>query len=301
MKKLNIQTKFTKRNKATIFLGDCRNFLETIPDKSVQLIITSPPYNLGKEYEKPLPLSEYIDLQREVINLCIDKLKPEGNICWQVGNFIDKSSSKSQVIPLDTILYDVFANRALKLRNRIIWTFGHGLHSRNRFSGRYETINWFSRTDDYIFNLDAVRVPQKYPGKKSYKGPNKGEYSSNPLGKNPSDIWDIPNVKSRHAEKTIHPCQFPMVLVDRLINGLSNKGDIVFDPFLGVGTTTASGIRLKRKVAGAELVKSYYKVAVERTQAAHLGALPYREDKPVYQPPANTQLTKNPFLDDSKR
>ena len=94
------------------------------------------------------------------------------------------------------------------MKNRIVWHFEHGLHLKHKFSGRYETILWFVKTDKYIFDLDKVRVPQKYPGKVGYKGKNKGKYSGNIKGKNPSDVWIIPNVKSFHKEKTIHPCQF---------------------------------------------------------------------------------------------
>jgi adenine-specific DNA-methyltransferase len=97
-------------------------------------------------------------------------------------------------------LYPLFKVHVLKLRNRIVWTFGHGLHCQKRFSGRHETILWFTKSDDYKFKLDPVRVPSKYPFKKYFKGPNKGRISSNPLGKNPADVWDIPNVKANRAE-----------------------------------------------------------------------------------------------------
>src|SRR6185437_8997101 len=100
------------------------------------------------------------------------------------------------------------------------------------------------------FNLDAIRVPAKYPGKKHFKGPNAGKYSGNPLGKNPEDVWNadqyskhgndfwsIPNVKSNHVEKTDHPCQFPVGLIERLVLGLTNPGESVLDPYVGVGSS----------------------------------------------------------------
>jgi adenine-specific DNA-methyltransferase len=194
-------------------------------------------------------------------------------------------------------LYDCFKENGLRLRNRIVWHFGHGLHCSNRFSGRYETINWFTKSDDYVFNLDAVRVPQKYPGKRHFKGPKRGEYSGNPLGKNPSDVWEIPNVKSNHVEKTEHPCQFPVALVQRLVLSMTNEGDIVFDPFMGVGTTAVAAIVNGRRAAGAENVKRYYDLAVERIRQAFVGELRIRPDKPVYKPPKNTSLTINPWED----
>lgn len=294
--KLTISTSFSKDNTATFYLGDCLDFLGEIPDSCIQLIVTSPPYNIGKEYEKRLDIEEYVSQQTQVINECARVLKEGGSICWETGNYVNKS----EIIPLDILLYDCFKNNGLKLRNRIIWHFGHGLHCSKRFSGRYETILWFTKGDKYTFNLDPVRIPQKYPGKKHFKGPNVGKYSGNPKGKNPADIWDIPNVKSNHIEKTSHPCQFPVILVQRLVLALSNEDDIVFDPFMGVGTTAVAGIRNKRKVAGSEMVKEYYDIACERTQLAHLGRLRIREDKPVYQPTAGLSMAKNPFFNGEK-
>ena len=210
-----------------------------IPDESIQLVVTSPPYNIGKRYEKKLKLSQYVEQQARVIKECARVLKREGSICWQVGNYVEKGT----IAPLDAILYPIFIELGLKMRNRIMWRFEHGLHCRKRFSGRYETINWFTKSNNYVFNLDPVRVSQKYPGKKYFKGPKKGQYSGNPLGKNPSDVWDIPNVKSNHVEKTVHPCQYPVELIERLVLSLTNKNDWVLDPFLGVGTSIVAAIR----------------------------------------------------------
>ena len=296
LNKTKIYKRFSVENDITIYKGDCRNLLKQIPDESIQLIITSPPYNIGKEYEKPMSVDDYYEFQKEIIDLCVKKLKPTGSICWEVGNYIDKSIKKTKIIPLDILLHPIFVKNNLQMRNRIIWYFGHGLHTKNRFSGRYETINWYSKTDDYIFNLDSVRVPQKYPGKKHFKGPKKGEFSSNPLGKNPSDVWDIPNVKSNHKEKTIHPCQFPISLVDRLVKSLSNENDIILDPFLGVGTTVISAIKNKRKGVGAEIDEKYYNLSVNRTKQQLEGTLPIRDDLPVYKPPKTSPITINPFV-----
>ncbi|RLG22574.1 site-specific DNA-methyltransferase [Methanosarcinales archaeon] len=288
---LEIKTTFSKENNATLYLGDCIDFLRQIPDESIQLIVTSPPYNIGKEYETKLDIQEYVSQQSQVIDECVRVLKDEGSICWEIGNYVDNG----EIIPLDILLYDCFKSNGLKLRNRIIWQFGHGLHCSKRFSGRYETILWFTKTENYTFNLDDVRVPQKYPGKKHFKGPNIGKYSGNPKGKNPSDVWDIPNVKSNHVEKTCHPCQFPIVLVQRLVLALSNEQDIVFDPFLGVGSTAVAGIINKRKVAGSEIIRKYYDIACERVNIAYDGRLKIRPDKPVYEPPDTLSLARNPF------
>jgi len=278
---LKIVEKFNLTENIVLYPGDCLELLKTIPNESVKLIVTSPPYNIGKEYEKRLKLELYIKQQATVIRECVRCLSPKGSICWQVGNFVDRGS----IIPLDTILYPIFTDLGLKMRNRIIWHFEHGLHCNKRFSGRYETIIWFTKSDDYTFNLDPVRVPQKYPGKKYFKGPNAGKYSCNPLGKNPGDLWKIPNVKSNHVEKTMHPCQFPVELIERLVLSMTNEGDWVFDPFLGTGTSIIAAIRHKRRGAGAETLKKYIKLANQRINQELTGTLRTRPmNKPVYDP-----------------
>ncbi len=212
-KKYKISNDFSENCNAVVFLGSCLDLIKQIPDNSIKLIITSPPYNIGKEYEKKIKLSSYIEQQKVIISECYRILSDNGSICWQVGNFVNNG----EIIPLDIALFPIFNDLNLKMRNRIVWHFEHGLHCSLRFSGRYETIVWFTKTDDYTFNLDSVRVPQKYPGKKYFKGPKVGQFSCNPLGKNPGDLWIIPNVKNNHPEKTIHPCQFPIEFWGRIL------------------------------------------------------------------------------------
>jgi adenine-specific DNA-methyltransferase len=207
---------------------------------------------------------------------------PNGSICWQVGNHVDDG----EVFPLDVVLYPLFKNHGLQLRNRIVWTFGHGLHCQNRFSGRHETILWFTKSKDYIYNLDPVRVPSKYPEKKHFKGPKKGELSGNPLGKNPSDVWEIPNVKNNHVEKTDHPCQFPVGLVERLVLSLTNSGQNVLDPYLGVGSSAVAALKNGRNAFGCDIMQEYIDIARERIDLLAKGELRVRPmNKPVYEPP----------------
>lgn len=243
-----------------IYNMDCLEGLKQVEDDSIQLIVTSPPYNIGKPYEKRLNIYDYIDQQEKIIAECKRVLKPEGSICWQVGNYVHNGI----VYPLDCLLFNAFMKNFLIPRNRIIWTFGHGLHAKNRFSGRYEVVTWWTKTDDYIFNLDPVRVPQKYPNKKHFKGKNKGEFSCNPLGKNPGDVWEISNVKANHPEKTNHPCQFPEALIERLVLSMSNEGDIILDPFMGSGTTAAVCKKLNRNYIGFELIEEYIEISKNR-------------------------------------
>jgi adenine-specific DNA-methyltransferase len=295
----SIADKFSLSERIVVYPGDCLEMLRAIPAESMQLIVTSPPYNIGKEYEKRLHLDVYLRQQAQVIAECVRTLAPTGSLCWQVGNYVDQGA----IIPLDTVLYPIFSGLGLRMRNRIIWHFEHGLHCSRRFSGRYETIIWFTKSDEYVFNLDAVRVPQKYPGKKYFKGPKAGQYSCNPLGKNPGDLWVIPNVKSNHVEKTEHPCQFPVELIERLVLSLTNEGDWVLDPFLGTGTTVIAAIRHGRRGVGAETVPKYVQLARQRIQQEIEGTLRTRPmDRPVYDPvDAGNSLTVAPWKKNSEQ
>jgi adenine-specific DNA-methyltransferase len=288
---VNISPYYDPRADVVLFTGNCLDLLAIMPDKVAKLIVTSPPYNLGKPYERRTKLENYLKEQSRVIAECVRILHPEGSICWQVGNYVQES----EVFPLDTLLFPIFKNHKLKLRNRIIWHFGHGLHCSRRFSGRYETIIWFTKGDNYTFDLDAVRIPQKYPGKKYYKGPKKGQFSCHPKGKNPGDLWTIPNVKHNHPEKTSHPCQFPVELIERLVLSMTKEGDLVFDPFMGVGTTAVAAILHKRKAAGAEIIPEYVEIAISRVLSAVQGEIVTRPmDKPIYEPPHTSKLTHRP-------
>jgi adenine-specific DNA-methyltransferase len=283
--------------------GEALERLKDIDDKKFDLIITSPPYNIGKSYETKTTIENYLATQKEIIFELIRVLSDKGSLCWQVGNYVNKG----EVFPLDIYYYQLFKEFGLKLRNRIIWHFGHGLHASNRFSGRYETILWFTKTDDYAFNLDDVRVPAKYPGKRHFKGEKKGQLSGNPKGKNPSDIWeiilrdwdrelwDIPNVKSNHPEKTIHPCQFPIELVERCILALTNEGDWVLDPFAGVGSTIIAAIKNNRNAMGIEKETDYCKTATDRINSLIDGSLKFRPiNKPIHSPAKNDKVAQMP-------
>ncbi|MCL2570819.1 MAG: site-specific DNA-methyltransferase [Defluviitaleaceae bacterium] len=299
MDNLKIYKRFKPDNKITLYNGDCLNLLQKMPDESIDVIITSPPYCMKKEYENP---HDDINMFRKRhLNVFTDIyriLKPGGSICWQVGYHISNTS----VIPLDYIIYEIFTENSqhfthpLILKNRIIWCFGHGLNSTHRFSGRHETILWFTKGNEYTFNLDSIRVPQKYPGKRSYKGPNKGNLSGHPLGKNPSDVWEIPNVKARHIEKTEHPCQFPVAIPQRLIKALVPCGGLVFDPFMGSGTTGIAAIINKCRFVGAEIENRYYDIATGRINQALTGEIDIREDVPVIEPDINSSVAKLPDI-----
>ncbi|MXX05254.1 MAG: site-specific DNA-methyltransferase [Gammaproteobacteria bacterium] len=266
------------------FVVACRDnleFMADLPDAKFKLIVTSPPYNLGKAYESRSSLDSYVADQDAVITECVRLLDQHGSICWQVGNYVENG----EIIPLDTILYPIFARLGLKLRNRIIWHFGHGLHCTKRLSGRYETINWWTKDDDYTWRLDPIRVPSKYPNKRYFKGPKAGELSCNPKGKNPSDVWEFPNVKSNHPEKTIHPCQFPIELVERLVLSMTDEEDSVFDPYMGVGSAVIAALMHGRTGYGCDTSSEYVEIAQKRIDELQAGTLKTRPmNKPIYDP-----------------
>ncbi|WP_448379762.1 DNA-methyltransferase [Gloeomargarita sp.] len=286
-----------------LYAGDAGDLIRQIPTKTIALVITSPPYNIGKIYESKTSIDVYLESQANIIQELKRILKDDGSICWQVGNFVQDG----EVYPLDILYYPIFKELGFYLRNRIIWYFGHGLHASKRFSGRYETILWFTKSKEYKFNLDPVRVPSKYPGKRHFKGSKVGQPSGNPLGKNPSDIWElmvkewdellwnIPNVKSNHPEKTIHPCQYPIELVERCVLAMTDVGDWVFDPYAGVGSSLIAALMHSRRAIGSEKEESYVEIARDRIKRYWDGSLKIRPlGKPVYQPSGREKVAQVP-------
>lgn len=276
---------------ATLFYCTAELLLATIQDNSIDLIVTSPPYCMGLEYEKSTSADDFLNNHKKLFPEIARVLKPGGSACWQVGHHV----REGVVVPLDVLTYIAARDTPeLLLRNRIIWTFGHGLHAPTRFSGRHESIMWFTKGSEYTFNLDEVRVPQKYPGKRHYKGNKKGKFSGNPLGKNPSDVWDIPNVKAKHVEKAGHPCQFPVAIPRRLILALTNVNAVICDPFMGSGTTAVAAILENRQFIGCDTTKKYLTIAKRRIRSAVNGEAAVRPDIPPRKADPTEKVAKLP-------
>jgi adenine-specific DNA-methyltransferase len=289
--------------------GDALTALDSVADESCRLVITSPPYNIGKEYERDRrrSLPEYIDWLDPIVEKVCKKITADGHLCWQVGNYV----SNGEVFPLDYFFYEMIVKLGFRLRNRIIWHFNFGLHATKRFSGRYETLLWFTRSESYFFQLDPVRVPQLYPGKRhaGSRGDRAGLPSGNPKGKNPTDfwtfvpgavlkddpVWDLPNVKANHPEKTIHPCQFPSELAERCVLALTEERDTVLDPFVGAGTSVLAAAKHGRRGIGIDQSKDYIKLARTRLADHEAGRLITRPiGKPVSQPKAGERVATVP-------
>lgn len=299
---------FDESASCVVSCDDSLSQLRKLPDQKFQLIISSPPYNLGKVYERQLDLKDYLVWQQLCLVELYRILLPSGSIIWQTGNYV----VNGEVFPLDMQFYPLFKQLGMQLRNRIIWHFDHGLHASKRFSGRYETLLWFSKTNDYCFNLDPVRIPSKYPGKLHYKGPKAGLPSGNPMGKNPSDYWviseqdllsdewecglfEIPNVKHNHPEKTDHPCQFPVALAERCVMALSNPDDWVLDPFGGVGTSVIAALKRGRRGMSIDRDANYCDLATQRIQQFQQGILKTRPMmKKIHQPSGREKVAQSP-------
>ena len=294
---------FSPNARAVLACADSEAFTRTLPDGIARLVLSSPPYNLGKAYERQLPIAQYLAAMAPLLTELVRVLRDDGSLCWQVGNHVDGG----EIYPLDMFFYHAFKQLGLQLRNRIVWHFDHGLHASKRFSGRYETLLWFTKTDAYFFNLDPVRVPAKYPGKRHFKGPNKGKPSGNPLGKNPSDFWrlmqhewetgqwEFPNVKANHPEKLGHPCQFPIELVERCVLSMTEPGDWVFDPFSGAGSTVVGALKNDRRGIGVDRSPEYCALARERIAMLERGELRTRPiGKPIFEPTGREKVAQVP-------
>ena len=212
-------------------------------NERMKLIVTSPPYNLGKEYLNREHRSTLTSKSQErVIRECVRLLHPKGSICWQVGNYVENE----QIIPLDTIRYpDV---RAQGLVTPLWESFGISATAFIAPSGsRADTRPLTGGRRSMITNRISTRYGcrQNIPAKNISIGPNIGKLSGNPKGMNPSDVWTFPNVKSNHPEKTIHPCQFPVELVERLVVSMTDEGDAVFDPYMGVGSSSIAALNAR--------------------------------------------------------
>jgi DNA modification methylase len=238
---------------------DVLDFLDGIPSDTVALHATSPPYNLGKPYggqdsasADRMRFAYYHGFLMQVISEMARTLKPGGTLFLNLGSTRDW---EDRLMPLDVLVYEDCRRSGLVFQSRIIWEVPFGLTPKRRLSERYETVLVWSKGESQTFNPSAARVPQKEPGKRAFKGPNRGKLSGHPLGAHPSNVWPIRNVGSSNKERKwgIHPAQYPITLAKRGILLYSMPGDIICDCFSGSGTTQAAAIETGRNFLGADL------------------------------------------------
>lgn len=247
-----------------LYNADSLSFMRTMTSPLWDLTVTSPPYNIGKEYELKKTLEEYIEWSAEWMGLVYETTVEDGSFWLNVG--YTPIHEKAKALPLAYLLWNL---TDFYMIQEVVWHYGAGVAGRKFYSPRNEKFLWFVKnSNSYTFNLDAVRDPNvKYP--KQYKN---GKLKVNALGKNPTDVWSFPKVtsgKNRSSiERTPHPAQFPESVIERVILASSDPGGVVFDPFMGSGTTAVVGSRLNRRVVGVELREDYCRLAVERYLAS---------------------------------
>lgn len=245
-----------------IYRGDSLELLSRLDGPLFPLIVTSPPYNIGKEYETTHEVADYLDWCERWLHGLHRVTNPNGTFWLNLGYLA--VPDKAKAIPIPYLLWD---RVPFFLLQEVVWAYGAGVSSRKSYSPRNEKFLWYVKDqDDYCFNLDAVRDPNvKYPNQKK-----NGKLKCNPLGKNPGDVWYFPKVTSGRdrssVERTAHPAQFPLAVIDRIIKASSNPSDVVLDPFLGSGTVIEAALRNGRQAVGFEIEPKYIDIATRRIQ-----------------------------------
>jgi adenine-specific DNA-methyltransferase len=261
---------YFSRDDFLLFNMDCVDAMELLPKGLIDLTVTSPPYNIGKEYESSLKLSSYISWSEKWIDLVHKVTKDNGTFWLNLGYYSVKEKGKA--VP---IIYTLWDKIPFFLIQEVIWHYTAGVAGRKFLSPRNEKFLWYVKDEsDYVFNLDDIRDPNvKYPNQKK-----NGKLKCNPLGKNPGDVWIFPKVTSGRnrssKERTSHPAQFPESVIERVIKASSNKDDLILDPFMGSGTTAIVAHKLGRKTIGFEISLDYCEITKERYLLAQKKQLP---------------------------
>ena len=269
----NIDSKKVKKVKNCFYtIGDCINVMSHMKAKSVNTIVTSPPYNLDKKYGKyddNRPIEEWESLIEDVAKEASRILADNGSFLLNVSPIPDKKTK--EIIPLDSIAYYIFKKNGYYLRNSIVWHFNNMQNCTNRLSGRWESILWFVKDiNNYKFNLEEIRIPYLTKNDKRLVGGK---------GRNPTDTWnfDLPssdfwyfdrvnNMTKNKLGLTKHPCIYPTPMIERIIKMTTDKNDVVLDPFLGSGTTIVASEKLERIGLGIELDDEYSDIIEKRMQ-----------------------------------
>jgi len=246
-----------------IYQGDCLELMRQLPDEVIPLTVTSPPYNIGKEYEEALSIGKYIDWCESWIRE-IHRLTMRSGAFWLNLGYVSLAQ-RANAIPIPYLLWD---RVPFYLIQEVVWNYGAGVAAKKFFSPRNEKFLWYVKNQrNYVFNLDDVRDPNvKYPNQKK-----NGKKKCNPIGKNPSDVWQFPKVtsgKNRSSrERTAHPAQFPIAVIDRIVKACSNRGDLILDPFVGSGSLIEAALMNDRVAVGIEINAEYAEIAGQRVES----------------------------------
>lgn len=251
---------FKRDDRFAIYNGDCVDLLKALPTACVDLTWTSPPYNIGKEYERVMPLAEYVEWCKAWLAGIHRATSAAGALMLNVGYVSLEDRAKN--LPLAYLLWD---KSPFFLQQEIVWNYGAGVAAKKFLSPRNEKLLWFVKDQEsYCFNLDDIRDPDvAYPNQKK-----NGKLRCNTIGKNPSDVWQIAKVTSGEGraskERTPHPAQFPFDLCERVIKGFAPAEGLVLDPFLGSGSTIEAALKFGRYAIGFELKADYCEIAAQR-------------------------------------
>lgn len=243
-----------------VYQRDCLEAMSRLPANIVDLTVTSPPYNIGKEYESKTDVDKYVSWCADWIAGVNRVSRPQAAFWLNLGYL--SMPGRAKCLPISYLLWDKVP---LFLLQEVVWNYAAGVASRKNFSPRNEKFLWYVKDQEaYTFNLDDVRDTNvKYPNQKK-----NGKLKCNPLGKNPTDVWEFPKVTSganrASPERTAHPAQFPIAVIDRIVRACSNPGDVVLDPFMGSGTTAEVGLSTDRFVLGFELEPKYIDIIENR-------------------------------------
>ena len=243
-----------------LYQGDAKELLQAMSQFEINLTVTSPPYNIGKEYEHFKAVDEYIEWCSQWMKQIYNLTHSQGAFWLNVGYL--EVPNQGLCVPIPYLLWN---KSPFYLLQEVIWKYGAGVSTKHRLSPRNE--KWLFYVKDpnqYTFNLDSIRDPNvKYPNQKK-----NGKYRCNPLGKNPSDVWEFPKVTTgtqrSSKERTAHPAQFPLGIVERVVKASSNQLELVLDPFAGSGSTGIAAVGLGRVFLGFEIRRDYCDIAVKR-------------------------------------
>lgn len=239
-------------NKIEILCGDALDLLNSVASNSIDVIIADPPYNLGKDYGNDSDkkcFDSYLNFSKKWISECHRILKPTGTIYIFMG------------VRFISYLYTILEQEHKMIFNSwITWHYTQGVGKTKGFSPRHEDILMFTKTKDFRFNIDNIRIPQKH-----YRSIN------NMDGANPGDVWQFSHVHYSNPEREKHPTQKPEAIIERMLLASSSENDNILDPFAGSGTTLRVAQVLNRNCIGFELNEDYIKIIENRLQKPFQG------------------------------
>lgn len=277
-------------NNGRIIHGDALEVLQQIPDESIDLIFVDPPYNIGKNFagrkDKWKTDKDYLDWCYQWIDLCIQKVKPNGTLYLMTS---------TQFMPY----FDLYVRDKVTILSRIVWSYdSSGVQAKNYFGSMYEPILYCVKNkNNYTFNSDDILIEAKTGAKRKLIDYRKDPPQPYKTEKVPGNVWYFARVRYRMEEYENHPTQKPISLLERIIKASSNEGDVVLDPFCGTFTTCFVAQQLKRRFIGIEIQEEYFKIGLRRLGIAleYKGEVLEREKKTYESKTPKEQTTLNLF------